>query len=254
MTEVKYFCKPVSKFDISELDLSKEELKYATMAYKSPRYLVNVVREFCGLEALTRRIYGILEREDRGRGKKYNRSKAQKISERIYDKIDKAGYIRSRDDFRSEKADLFSEILTHCENWIPFDDPVSFLKNELGKTGIRGGWNWSKKSEGLRSRCEVLHRLEKYLWYPRGLWRLHHKNLNSYETYDPEKMEDAVTKVMCKFLSPKQREMISWVVESKNVIRFYTEEEFNLYKAAMCAIIANIYEIEAIMLNKALFL
>ena len=135
--------------------------------------------------------------------------------------------------------------MTRCEIWIPSDDPVSFLKNKLDGTGIKGFWDWLKDSE-LCSRREVLRRLEKYCYSPTTQWRLRHKNLNSYETYDPEKIEDAVTKIMCKFLSPKQREMISWVVESKGV-EFYTEEEFNLYKAAICAIIANINGIEAIL-------
>lgn len=261
MPETKYFCKRLSEFDISELGLSENDLKYAMAAFKRQSYLVVAARKRHGV-FLTGYLFTALRHEDREKGIYVKHKdgevsncylrKAREISERIYKKIDEAGYIRHDYLWNHKNLGLFYSIMFEVREY--YRRCINDAKSHRFSC-YDGGCMTRRADEWL----DGIDDLEKALYciYRRieELARLNKCETEKYETYDFEKLDHVAADVMHNIFTPKQMEMMEWIGDYRqpcgndvsSCVRVYTEEERTLYSAAMCSVLTNACYIKEVL-------
>lgn len=262
MPETKYFCKRLSEFDISELELSETDLKYAMAAFKRRSYLVVAARKHQDV-FLTGYLSKALRREDREKGicvKHKDRfrylEKTHEISERIYKKIDEAGYIR-HDDLRDHKnLRLFFRIVSEVREYYRrcINDAKShrFSCYDDGCMTRRAD-EWLDGIDDLKEALDYI-----FAYFIEMIDGVSECKTEKYETYDFEKffekLDHVAADVMHNIFTPKQMEMMEWIGyyrrpcgnDVSSYVRVYTEEERTLYSAAMCSVLTNARYIKAV--------
>ena len=259
MSEMKYFCRRISEFDISELGLSEKDLKYAMAAFKRQSYLVVAARKQQDV-FLTGYLSKALRREDREKGicvKHKDRfrylEKAYEISKRIYKEIDEAGYIR-HDDLRDHKnLGLFYNIMSEVREY--YRRCINDAKSHRFSC-YDGGCMTRRADEWLDGIDDLKEALDYIFAYFEEIDGVSECETEKYETYDFEKLfeklDHVAADVMHNIFTPKQMEMMEWIEDYRHCnvfsshVRVCTEEERMLYSAAMCSVLTNAYYIKEV--------